>query len=259
MKPLETIAYVSNHRFFFSDSSSIKNWDGQYENEPGEEGLGLAPGIVSILCSRSEGPVPVFLEIHSRAPELGPVRFCKIVEAPIEIESGELRILGEQNTEGEPGLEFSIEPGPFILRISFADLDTVRSGSDHGAEHYWLELYPMTELWQGLSFEVLRPYETLEQAITEDHSFQDVEALHWLAQDPSPSIRCSCIVALARQKQFKAVQHLALTDSSRCVRMVAVGALALMGARDYLEMVSDRETGLIGRTAQKHLNSLDFQ
>ncbi len=255
-RPLETIAYLSDYRFLLCDAATTE-WQGEYTNSPGEEGIGLASGIVAILGPRTQGPVAVFLEMHSSRPADPAPRFCKVLEAPIRIRSGTLRILGEGNTEGQPGLEFSVEPRQYIVRISYADLNTVETGASHGAEHYWLELYPDSESETSIpEYRVIRPYEYLEHAVTELLSPMDVEELHWLAQDPSPSVRCSCIVALARQKQFKAVLHLALNDSSRCVRMVAVGALAMMKARDYLEMVSDRETGLIGRTARNHLNNL---
>ena len=259
MKPLETIAYVANHRFLVADGAALNSWPGKFSNNPGEEGLGLSSGIVAVQCPRQAGPAAVFLEVHSRKPEVRGNRYCKVLEASIQISTGILRILGEKNTEGHPGLDFPLRKGLYSLRISYSDLDTVSFGEENGAEHYWLDIFPGDSTIDPSSddYNSIRPYEDLESAVTEPIEPLDVEELHWLAQHRSPSVRCNCAVALARQKQFKAVQHLALNDSSRGVRMVAVGALAMMEARTFLEMVSDRERGLIGETARRHLDKMD--
>tara|TARA_Y100001937_G_scaffold128452_3_gene204995 strand:+ start:243231 stop:244082 length:852 start_codon:yes stop_codon:yes gene_type:complete len=281
MKPLETIVYVAEHQFFVGDESLLDEWDGSYWNDPySDDGLGLAPGIVGVQCPRATGPAPVFLEMHGAPPVLPDARYCKVTEAPLSLESGHLRILGENNTAGLPGLQFEAPATKYMLRVLYADLDTVTYDDSDGAEHYLLQMYPLpsplktvesekpipdSETEGGtneftpstLDYRTLRPYEDLDNPITEVQIERDVQRLHFLAQDKSPSIRCSSAVALARQKQLKAVQQMALYDDSRAVRMVAVGALALMQARDYLEMVSDREKGIIADTARMHLQNLD--
>lgn len=209
----------------------------------------------------------MFLEMHRAGPALPDERFCKIVEADLGIPSGRLQIYGEQNTEALPGLHFEVEPGQYVARILYSDLSTVTYDGSDGAEHYFIQLYPASRPGQNpASYEpeiqhpevrILRPYEDLDNPVVHPVDERSVDELHWMAQHGTASERCSTTVALARQKQLKAVQHLALNDPSRAVRLVALGALAMMGARQYLKMVADRESGFLERTARMHLARLE--
>lgn len=279
-RPLETVVHIAHHQFFVQDAEA--RWDGQFRNNPwAQEGPGVADGLLGVLSPRAAGPAPVFLEIHRKEPVLPNDRFCKITEADLEILSGTLQIFGEENTESLPGLDFRVTPGTYTVRILYADLNTVTYGGCDGAEHYFLQMYPLelsaifAEETEGASGEyaigsnaimgnsqrnfssrILRPYEDLDYPIREPVDARSVPELHWQAQNGSPSERCSAAVALGRKKQLKAVQQMALSDSSRAVRLVAVGALALMEAREYLEMVADRQSGFLERTARMYLTEL---
>lgn len=272
VRPLETVVYIAHRQFFLQDAEARQ--DGRYSRDTRtQDGPAITPDLLGVLSPRAAGPAPVFLEMHRTMPELPDNRFCKVTEADLAIPSGTLQIFGEGNTEALPGLDFSMTPGVYTVRILYADLNTVTYDGSDGAEHYFIQMYPLglsgqsetctgqqtagaRHLSRSNPYRILRPYEDLDHPIRVPLDDRSVMELHWQAQNGSPSERCSAAVALARQKQWKAVQQMALSDSSRGVRLVAVGALALMEAREYLEMVADRQRGFLERTARMYLTEL---
>ncbi len=235
VKRFETVVYVAHHQFYLEDANL--DWDGRYSNNPWGrgDGLGIAAGVIGVLTSRAAAHTPVFVELLDKVPSEPDSSFDKVTAASIDVSSGALRVLGEENNESSPALEISLPAGTYEIRVLYANLDTITYDDDDGAEHYVIQVFP------GAAREpaILRPFEAVDDPVrTTSKTKADVES--GLASN-DPSVCARALVDLARCGAIDIVADAASKHASRAMRLHAVNALRLVNARQALEPLAKSE------------------
>lgn len=192
-------------------------------------------GLVGVQVPRAAGLVPVFVDLLASAPPTGDSNFSKVTEAELEVSSGAIAIVGEDNEHSLPIVEIPIESGTYVVRVLYADLDTCTYDDNDGADHYVVQVFPGSKREP----ETLRAWKNASQPIREYKGSASAHELYGKLEAEDLSVRCGALVALSRLGLLTPVQAAALNDESIGVRLVALGALNLVQARDHLQAIAD--------------------
>ncbi|APR80820.1 Hypothetical protein A7982_06167 [Minicystis rosea] len=249
MKRLETVVYVAAHQLYLRDPDV--EWDGAYTNDPwsGGDGLGVAKGVIGVQSPRAAAHAPVFVELLDGAPGEAPSRFIKVTTASVDVSKGRLAVMGEENEESSKPLEFELAPGTYEVRVLYADLDTITYDDDDGAEHYVIQLWPGSEK----EAEIVRGSDPVDEPVrttTTPHAAAEAD----LKSDDA-STAAHALVELARAGGVEEVARLGKEHPSRALRLLAVNALRLVGARDALQAFAESDDlairGNVGRALER--------
>ena len=131
--------YAGYHQFYIQDekavgsTGSIDFWTKDAFNNM----LAVNPGIVGIVTG-SYGDVQVELEVHELRPGSETDSWDHIVEAAINLSSGNLIICGCPDPEEVSRI--SLAPGVYRVRVCYGNLNSVID--EEGQDHYKLYLWP---------------------------------------------------------------------------------------------------------------------
>jgi hypothetical protein len=117
------------------DTSSERFWD----QEAVDRLLAVAPGMLGIGTVRNMH-VPVSLEIHGRKPDDDSSEWDHIVEASIEVASGQLVIAGCTDYFLD-ALRVDVAPGHYRARVSYGALESISPNHLSGLDHYRVQLW----------------------------------------------------------------------------------------------------------------------
>jgi hypothetical protein len=131
--------YAGYHQFHLKDEQASGStgatdfWTAEAFNNM----LAVNPGIVGVTTG-SYGDVPVEIEVYESDPGTESDNWDHIVEAAIDLGSGNLLVCGCPDPE-EVG-RINLAPGAYRLRVCYGNLDSVID--EECQDHYVVRLWP---------------------------------------------------------------------------------------------------------------------
>jgi hypothetical protein len=126
------IVYAGYHQFYLQDENAIGSTgaDDFWTQEAYDRMLAINPGIIGVGTA-SYGNVPVTIEIYPSEPPVDISNWDFVMEASIELNSGQLSIVGCPDTFAG---QIALVPGTYQARIHYGGLETVEDeeGDDYG-------------------------------------------------------------------------------------------------------------------------------
>lgn len=100
----------------------------------------VSPGPGSLVISTARNmPVPLRVVLHAKRPALDPAGFDHLVEASLEVPSGQLVIAGLME---EPADDHAVPPGRLGALVGFQGLGTLSPDGLDGDDRYAVHLWP---------------------------------------------------------------------------------------------------------------------
>ncbi len=139
MNRYELMLFADYHQFYIQDENVDGNLSDAWTDEAVERLLAVAPGTVGIGTLRNVD-VPVTIDVLEREPELDADKFDQIVECSIVVQSGAIVLAG--CTDYFPNAtRIKVPSGPYRVRASFEDLESVSREGLEGNDKYHLQLW----------------------------------------------------------------------------------------------------------------------
>lgn len=132
--------FTEYYQFYIKDATSTASTDSDvfWTTEASEDKLAVENGLLGISVAKY-ATVKVDINVYSKEPIIfTDDEFDHIVEASIEIISGELQVL--DCTSMALQLNIELAPGIYTVRSKSANLKTVQG--DTGEDFYVLDIYP---------------------------------------------------------------------------------------------------------------------
>ena len=152
IKREKVTVYAGYHQFHIKDeqASGSAGATDFWTREAFNDMLAVNSGIVGVATG-SYGDVPVEIEVYGSDPGSENDNWDHIVEAGIDLSSGNLLICGCPDPE-EVG-RINLAPGAYRIRVCYGNLDSVVD--EEGQDHYKVSLWPdnlskpeVTKRWQ---------------------------------------------------------------------------------------------------------------
>lgn len=139
IKTEKVTVYTGYHQFHLKDEHATGSTGATdfWTKEAFNTMLAVNPGIVGVGTG-SCGDVPIEIEVYESDPGIESDGWDHIVEAGIDLSSGNLLICGCPDPE-EVG-RVSVAPGAYRMRVCYGNLDSVVD--EEGQDHYEVRLWP---------------------------------------------------------------------------------------------------------------------
>jgi hypothetical protein len=221
-------------------------WDGRCTNDPyAGDGLGIAPGVVSMFFARAAGKTPIVIELHDSAPGNDDIEdYDGTTEASLALPSGRLVLESECDQD-----EVKLAPGTYRARVYYGNEDTCHYDDEDGANHVRVALFPGIDT----PLQVLNPKQKNGDAPVEQYrGGRNEQELMQMLSSISNSHRCLATVALLRLGRLDLAKA-AAADAAASVRSVFASALWFAGSdaeSPLLEIAQGEDAELRLRAAQ---------
>jgi hypothetical protein len=133
--------FADYFQFYLQDEAVNEDWGMFWTDETVERMLAVGECSVGIATARNMN-VPVVVSVHDAAPDADFGEWELVNECSFSVRSGHVMVIG--CTEGSPQerARFSLEPGPYRLRVSYSGLDTLSDDGLEGDDFYRLQVWP---------------------------------------------------------------------------------------------------------------------
>jgi hypothetical protein len=130
-------------QFYLEDVRSQADTSTIWDDDALTRMLATGPGLLAVRTARYGGAVRVVVEVRATRPEEPLTAWDRVVEASIEVPSGEL-ILSAPEAAGAPDLpRLTVPPGSYRALACYGGLDSVQDEEAKvGADHYRIVLWP---------------------------------------------------------------------------------------------------------------------
>ncbi len=114
-----------------------------YDERASREGLAVwrANGGVTVFTASHWTVTQVTVGLHGERPTLALDDWDHVVEAGLNLTSGEMRLYGPEDT-GVNEAAITLPQGAYSLLVSGCGFDTINEFGDEGADTYELRLWP---------------------------------------------------------------------------------------------------------------------
>lgn len=132
------VVYAGYHQFYLKDENATGSTGASdfWTQQAHDRMLAINPGIVGVGTG-SYGNVPVSVEIYANEPPIDIGNWDRVMEASIELNSGQLLICGCPDPE-EIG-RIALVPGTYQARVHYGGLETVEN--EEGDDYYRIFLW----------------------------------------------------------------------------------------------------------------------
>jgi hypothetical protein len=144
MKSFELSLFADYFQFYIQDEAATGDLSQAWNDEATDRLLAVAPGTLGIGTARNMD-VPVTVEIREDEPEDDSADWDHVVEASLDVESGQIVVAG--CTDYFPdATRIEVAPGSYRVRTSYGALDTLSEDALSGDDRYRLQLWPATAI-----------------------------------------------------------------------------------------------------------------
>ena len=139
MRKEKLTVYAGYHQFHIKDEQATGSTGATdfWTPEAFNDRLAVNPGIVGIATG-SYGDVQVEIEVYESEPGSESGSWDHIVEADIDLSSGNLLVCGCPDPEEVSRI--NLAPGVYRVRVCYGNLDSVMD--EEGQDYYKLRLWP---------------------------------------------------------------------------------------------------------------------
>lgn len=134
--------FADYSQFYLQDKRSEADLAEIWDERTVADLIAVGPGVVAVGTARNYH-VPVTVRTLLAAPEENLNRWDHVAEASLSVPSGFLLVYGP--TEWPNVTRIAIEPDHYVVRIYYANLDTVSSNGLEGDDYYEVALWPGPE------------------------------------------------------------------------------------------------------------------
>jgi hypothetical protein len=139
MKSFEFYLFADYFQFYLRDAVATGDLSRAWSEEAVGRLLAIAPGAIGVGTVRNM-TVPVTLEIHDDEPTASFVEWDHVVEAGLNVTSGQILIAG--CTDYLPdATRIEVLPGTYRVRVSYGALNAMSGDHLSGDDHYRVQLW----------------------------------------------------------------------------------------------------------------------
>ncbi|MDQ8754941.1 hypothetical protein RCO27_01750 [Sphingosinicella sp. LHD-64] len=136
----ELEVFADYFQFYVCDEARNTDTGEVWDHGTVDRMLATGPDLIAIGTARNMG-VPVLLEIHATPPADDFDAWERVIECSFAAPSGTIVVAG--CTEYYPDCpRFSVEPGDYAARISYAGLTDLSENGLEGNDRYRVQLWP---------------------------------------------------------------------------------------------------------------------
>jgi hypothetical protein len=140
MRSIELTLFADYFQFYVQDETASGDLSQSWNEEATTRLLAVAPGTIGVGTVRNVD-VPVVLEIHDREPDDDLVAWDHVVEAELNVASGQIVIAG--CTDYFPdAMRVEVPAGGYRARVSYGALGTLSEDGLSGDDRYRVQLWP---------------------------------------------------------------------------------------------------------------------
>ena len=132
--------FADYHQFYLLDEQTNFVPPDDWEEQLVTRLLAVAPGIIGVGTVRNMS-VPISIVVVEKRPENDGSAWNHIVEASLEVGSGEIVIMGSSDTQ-EEARHLQLDAGAYRVRVHYRGLASVSESGLVGDDYYHILLWP---------------------------------------------------------------------------------------------------------------------
>jgi hypothetical protein len=139
MRSLELSLFADYFQVYLQDEGASGDLSDSWNEEAVARLLAVAPGTIGIGTVRNMH-VPLAIEIHDQAPNDDSSNWDHVVEAELNVTSGQIVVAGCTDYFPE-AKRVEVDPGRYRARVSYGGLDTLSENGLSGEDRYRVQLW----------------------------------------------------------------------------------------------------------------------